>query len=443
MKIKREKIDADVQRILDRLHQNGFEAFVVGGAIRDLVMGNEPKDFDVVTDAGIDRIASLFEHTIPVGSRFGMSLVVLNGRTFEVAQFRQDGIYRDGRRPAYIRPATAEQDVKRRDFTINALIYDGDTEEVVDHVSGLDDIRQGIIRTIGDPDVRFAEDRLRMLRAIRFAARFGFTIEPATMEAIKRSASTITDMSPERIGQELGAMFSGSHPDRALDLLDTSRLLATVLPEVAAMKGVAQPPQFHPEGDVYVHTREMLRQFGSGSVTLGFGILLHDVGKPLTQTFSDRIRFNGHDIIGMNVADSILKRLRFPNDSIDRVRFLVGQHSKCMNAPQMRPAVLRRFILQDGFDELLELYRLDCLASHGNLDTYEFLRERMAEETFSGAGMPTPLLNGDDLITLGYQPGPLFSTILAWVYDEQLEGRVSTKDEATRAVRAEFPEAAE
>ena len=443
MKIRKKKIDTDVLRILDRLRQNGCEAYVVGGAVRDLVMGNEPKDFDIVTDAGIDRIASLFEHTVQVGESFGVSLVVINGRPYEVAQFREDGEYRDGRRPVSIRSATAERDVRRRDFTINALLYDSDTEEVIDYVSGIDDIRAGIIRTIGDPAVRFAEDRLRMLRAIRFAAGFGFAIEPAVMEAIRHSAPAITDISSERIGRELGAIFSGNHPDRALDLLDSSGLLGVVLPEVAAMKGVEQPPRYHPEGDVYVHTRGMLGHFGGGSVTLGLGILLHDVGKPRTQIFADRIRFTGHEVVGEDIAGSILKRLRFPGDTIKRVRFLVRQHSKFMNAPDMRPAVFRRFVSQDGFDELMELFRLDCLASHGNLDIYELVRERIAAKIPSGPAMPSPLLNGVDLKALGYRPGPIFSTILSWVYDEQLEGRVSTKEEAIRAVRAEFPMAAE
>ncbi len=437
------KLTCDIQTnarlILDRLKQNGFTAYIVGGAVRDMVMGREPKDYDIVTNADTGQVAALFERTVPVGAQFGVTLVVLDGKPYEVARFRTDGAYEDGRHPVCVTPATVEEDVQRRDFTINALLYDCDQEEVIDYVGGLEDIRGGIIRTIGDPGLRFAEDRLRMLRAVRFAARLGFAIEPETIESIREAAGAVIEVSPERIGQELVLMVSGIYPDRALELLDESGLLAVVLPEAAALKGVKQPPQFHPEGDVFIHTKEMLRLFGGGSVTLGFGILLHDIGKPSTQTFEDRIRFSGHDILGARIACSILRRLRLSNDIIERVVFLVDRHMDFMNVPRMRRSVLRRFICQDGFDELLELHRLDSLASHGDLDIYHFLKKTLAEQPAEGPELPPQLINGDDLIALGYTPGPLFKTMLSWAYDEQLEERLTTREQAIAAVRAEFP----
>ena len=443
MNISCRNIGPDARLIVDRLHQNGFSAYVVGGAVRDLAMGKEPEDFDIATDAGPEQVSALFERTIPVGAQFGVTLVILGGRSYEVARFRTDGMYEDGRRPVRVSPSTAEEDVKRRDFTVNALLYDCETEEVIDYVGGLRDIENRIIRTIGDPKERFAEDRLRMLRAVRFAARLEFSIEPAAMDAVREAAGTITEVSPERIGQELAKMFSGAHPDRALELLDGSGLLGVVLPEVAALKGVEQPPEFHPEGDVFAHTREMLRLWGGGSVTLGFGILLHDIGKPATQTFEDRIRFSRHDTVGARMACVILKRLRFSNDIRERIAFLVDRHMDFMNVPHMRRSVLRRFMSQEGFDELLELHRLDVLASHEDLDVYDFVRKAMAEETAVSPALPPPLVNGDDLIALGYKPGPLFKTMLSWAYDEQLEGKLTTREEAIAAVRAEFPEAGE
>jgi poly(A) polymerase len=439
IRIPCEQISADARSIVGRLTENGFTAYVVGGAVRDLVMGIEPKDYDIVTNAGIDQVAGLFERTVPVGARFGISLVVLHGKAYEVARFRTDGAYVDGRRPVSVTPATAEDDVRRRDFTINALLYDCARGEVIDSVGGLGDIRNRIVRTIGDPAVRFAEDRLRMLRAVRFAARLGFDIEPATLAAVRDHAPSVLEVSPERIGQELTAMFSGPNPDRSLDLLDQTGLLAVVLPEIAALKDVAQPPEFHPEGDVFIHTRKMLRLFGGGSVTLAFGILFHDVGKASTQTFEDRIRFSRHDTVGARIACDVLKRLRFSNEIVERVAFLVDRHMDFANVTRMRKSVLCRFISQDGFDELLELHRLDSLSSHGDLGIYDFIRKFKTEEPKAGPELPPPLLNGDDLIALGYTPGPLFKTMLSWVYDEQLEGRVATWEEAVSAVRKEFP----
>jgi tRNA nucleotidyltransferase/poly(A) polymerase len=440
--IKRSCIDSGALEIIDCLRGHGFEAFIVGGAVRDLVMGRTPKDWDIVTNAPVERVSTLFPRTVPVGAAFGVTLVIVDGQPYEVAQYRTEGPYEDGRRPSHVNPASAAEDVLRRDFTINALLYDTVTESVIDHTGGLADINGRLISTIGNPETRFAEDRLRMLRAVRFAARLGFSIDPPVMDAIRANASAISIVSPERIGQELAAMFSGEHPESALDLLDRSGLLNVVLPEIPALKGVEQPPEFHPEGDVYTHTREMLRLWGGGTVTLGFGILFHDAGKPSTITIEDRIRFNRHEQAGAEIAEAALKRLRFSQETISRVVSLVAEHMRFVNVRHMRRATIRRFITQEGFDELLELYRLDCLASNGILDTYRFICDTMREESATAgqnAGLPAPLLSGRDLIDLGYTPGQLFGIMLDWVYDEQLEGRLVSREDAIAAVRAKYP----
>ncbi len=422
--------------IVKRLHDAGFKAYIVGGAVRDMVMGVGPEDYDIATDASTSDVAKLFRHVIFVGEHFGVSLVVLGGKSYEVAQFRMDGVYKDGRRPSKIEPSTVYEDIGRRDFTINAMIYEPFQDRIIDNVGGRNDIKKGIIRTVGDPAVRFAEDRLRMLRAIRFAARFDFKIEPVTMEALLRHAGRIFDVSRERIGEELSKMFTCPHTGRALTLLDETGLLEIILPNVAAMKGVAQPAQFHPEGDVFEHTRYMLELFGGGSVTLAFGILLHDVGKPATATETDRIRFNSHDVVGAEMTSRILKRLRFSRETIIRVRALVRYHMRFRHVCEMKRSKLRRFMAMDGFDEMLELFRLDCLASHNSLELYEFVKDEMGRDI---TGLPEPLLSGDDLIGLGYEPGPLFGEIIKDVMDAQLEGLVSTRDEALELALRRFP----
>ncbi len=431
---------AEALSIISRLRDKGRRAFIVGGAVRDMVMGHEPKDFDIATDASPAEVERIFERVHPVGARFGVSLVMIGQNAFEVAMFRKDGVYEDGRRPGSVESSDEVEDVRRRDFTINALIYDPEEDRVIDHVGGVADIRKGIIRTVGDPFQRFGEDRLRMLRAVRFAARFGFTIEPATMEAIRMNAPRVLTVSAERIGDELAKMFSGPNPDRALTYLDESALLQVALPEVAAMKGVEQSPEHHPEGDVFTHTRLMLQLFGGGTVIMGFAVLLHDVGKPPTFTMTDRARFNRHDEIGAELAESILRRLRFDSETISRVSTLVRKHMQFMNVPRMRESTLRRFMAQPEFEELLELHRLDCLASHCDLSTYEFLRnriERQAEED-RPLTLPPPLITGEDLIALGMKPGPEFGRILREVQDAQLEESLSTKSEALEFVRDRF-----
>jgi len=423
-------------KIVRRLRDAGFRAYFAGGAVRDMIMGVESGDYDIATDASPEEVAALFTRVVPVGKRFGVSLVVLGGKSYEVAQFRTDGVYTDGRRPEKVEPSNELEDVRRRDFTINALMYDPVEERILDPVGGRRDIERRIIRTVGDPGERFAEDKLRILRAVRFAARFGFTIEPETMRALKTHGPGIHEVSAERIGEELAKMFTGPHPDRALALLDETGLLDVLLPEVAAMKGVRQPVRFHPEGDVFEHTKRMLEIFGGGTVTLAFGILLHDVGKPETFTEDDRIRFNRHDVAGAEKAEEIMRRLRFSKAVVERVKMLVRNHMRFIHVEKMRPSTFRRFIAMEGFDELLELFRLDCLASHGSLELYEFVREEMEK---GRAVLPEPLISGKDLLALGYEEGPLIGEILKDVMDAQLEGRIGTREEALSYVRRRHP----
>ncbi len=427
--------------IVRTLQNAGYTAYIVGGAPRDMLMGIEPKDYDIATDASPDNVAGLFDRIYPVGKKFGVSLVVIGGHSFEVSQFRKEGVYLDGRRPAEIEPAGETEDVNRRDFTINGILYDPEHDEFIDHVSGREDIDKGIIRAIGDPVRRFEEDHLRMLRAVRFAARFRFCIDPDTFMAIRRNAGKIKRISAERIGEELSKMFSGPHPADALTILDDTGLLKVVLPEVYTLKGVEQPKTYHPEGDVFEHTRLMLELFGGGSVTLAFGILLHDIAKPQTKTLAGRIRFHGHDKIGSEMAGAIMRRLRFPGDTVKKVRALVGGHMRFINASHMKQSTLRRFIAEDNFSELLELHRLDCLASHGNLDIYGSVKSEAAriERERETLKLPKPLVDGKYLISLGYKPGKEFTTILNSVTDAQLEGKLRTKEEAALFIRKMFP----
>ncbi|MFC1528488.1 CCA tRNA nucleotidyltransferase [Candidatus Latescibacterota bacterium] len=422
--------------IIKRLREAGFNAILVGGVVRDIIMGIKPEDYDIATDASPSDVERLFDRVVPIGKQFGVSIIILDGKSYEVARFRMDGIYEDGRRPSWIEPSTMKEDVKRRDFTINALMYDPFDDRVIDYVGGREDIRDRIIRTVGNPDQRFSEDLLRMLRGVRFAAQFDFTIERNTLDALRRHAPEILSVSSERIGEELMKMFTCDTPNRALTLLDETGLLDVVLPEVAVMKGVRQPPEFHPEGDVFEHTRNMLEISGGGTVSLAFGILLHDVGKPVTFTETDRIRFNRHAEAGAVIAADILGRLRFSREIIDRVCALVKNHMRFADAQNMRRSTLKRFIDMEGFEEMLELYRLECLVKHSSLEIYEFVKNTMEHEKDKPC---KPLINGDDLIELGYEPGHLFGKIIRNVMDAQLDGVISNREEAIEFVLRDFP----
>lgn len=425
--------------IVRKLRDKGFQAYFVGGCVRDLVMGREPQDYDVATDATPEHVVKLFPSSLTVGAQFGVVVVPREEGNVEVATFRSDGRYADGRHPAEVRYAkTAEDDVKRRDFTINGLLYDPLRARVLDYVGGQADIRSGRVRTIGDPLERFSEDRLRMLRAVRFTARFGFALDSGAREAIRKLASQISDVSAERVRDEMLKILTEGRARQGFELLDETGLLREVLPEVQAMQGVQQPPEFHPEGDVWTHTLLMLEGMRRPTPTLALGVLLHDVGKPPTFTVRERIRFDHHVAVGAQMAEAICARLRLSSRDTERVVELVRHHLRFKDFPQMRRSTQLRFLRMEGFDEHLELHRLDCASSHGDLTNYELAR-RMLEETPAAEIKPEPLLRGDDLIAEGYAPGPLFKTILRAVEDAQLEGKIHSREEALRLAKEHFP----
>jgi poly(A) polymerase len=425
--------------IVRRLRAQKFQAYFVGGCVRDLVMGREPADYDVATDATPDEVLRLYPESLTVGAQFGVVVVPREEGNVEVATFRSDGRYADGRHPEGVRFAkTPEEDVRRRDFTINGLLYDPVKEKVLDYVGGQADIRRRVVRTIGKPHERFAEDRLRMLRAVRFAARFEFKLDASALAAICVLAPEIQSMSAERVRDEILKILTDGHARRGFELLDQSALLGEVLPEVKAMQGVEQPPEFHPEGDVWIHTLMMLEGLRSPSPTLALGVLLHDVGKPRTFTVRERIRFDGHVEVGAKMAEEICGRLRLSVRERERVVELVRHHLRFKDFPRMRRSTQLRFLRMEGFDEHLELHRLDCLSSHRNLTNYEMAR-RMLEETPAEEIKPAPLVTGDDLIARGYTPGPVFKQILQAVEDAQLEGRVGSREDALRLVAEQFP----
>jgi putative nucleotidyltransferase with HDIG domain len=429
--------------ICDTLQRNGHQALLVGGCVRDLLLRREPADYDVTTDATPERVMELFPESIAVGAQFGVVLVPRDGLKVEVATFRSDIGYSDGRHPdRVVFSGTPEEDVRRRDFTINGLLMRHDTGEILDFVGGQADLEARVICAIGEPDGRFAEDKLRMLRAIRFAARFGFEIEHKTFRAIRRHAGAVTDVSAERIREELTKLLTEGAARPGFELLEKSWLLAVVLPEIAAMKGVPQPPQYHPEGDVWIHTLLMVEGLRAGtSATLAWGVLLHDVGKPPTfkpaSETGDRIRFDHHVDVGVRMAEAICRRYRFSNEETEQIVALVANHMRFMAVGQMRTSTLKRFVRLPRFEEHLELHRLDCLSSHRNLDSYgaveRFLAETPAEEV-----RPQRVLTGTDLSEMGYIPGPLFSEILGAVEDAQLEGQITSKAEAEAFVRKKF-----
>jgi poly(A) polymerase len=421
--------------IVKRLHEAGHIAYFAGGCVRDMVRGVEPRDFDIATDATPDHVRQLFAHTVPVGAQFGVVLVIEAGHQFEVATFRSDEAYVDGRRPTGVRYGTPEEDARRRDFTINGLFFDPVAGKLVDFVGGQADISRHVVRAIGDARQRFTEDKLRLLRCVRFASNLGFEIEPVTFAAVKELAWQIGVVSAERIRDELIKIFTRKNAGRGLELLDGSGLLKEVLPEVAAMKGVEQPPEFHPEGDVFVHTKLMLDAMGEADAVLAFAVLLHDVGKPPTfERAPDRIRFNEHERVGAEMAQKILRRLRFPNDEIDRILVCVAEHMRIRNVQEMRPAKLKRILARETFASELELHRLDCVVSHGKLDNYEFLKAQAAALPPETA-KPAPLLSGRDLLALGLKPGPLVGRILREVEELQLDERLKSREEALAYAR--------
>ena len=436
------------ERVCRVLRDAGYQAYFVGGCVRDILLGREPTDYDVATDATPDRVQQLFPHSLAVGAQFGVVVVTENSPAgdslqVEVATFRSDIGYSDGRHPDRVVYAkTPQEDVKRRDFTINALLLDPETNEILDFVGGRDDLRAGIIRAIGNAEDRFREDKLRMVRAVRFAARFRYTIEEATFAAIVKLAPEIHQVSAERIRDELTKLLTEGEARRGFELLDETRLLPELLPEIARMKGVEQPPQFHPEGDVWIHTLLMIEKLEPNcSPTVAWGVLLHDVGKPPTfkppSGPGDRIRFDEHAEVGTRMAEEICRRLRFSNEDTAQIAALVANHMRFKDVLQMKPATLKRFVRLDRFDEHMKLHRLDCSSSNGNLDNYDFMR-RFLDETPPEAVRPPRLLTGDDLVRLGYRPGPTFKAILEALEEAQLNGTLHTRAEALLLVQAKF-----
>jgi poly(A) polymerase len=448
--------------IVRTLREHGHQAYLVGGCVRDMVLGREPADYDVTTDATPDQVMRMFPETYAVGAQFGVVLVPHGSSdarevrpavdatsvptdhskadVVEVATFRSDIGYSDGRHPDRVQFSTdPREDVERRDFTINGLLLDPIKGEILDFVGGRQDLKAGIIRTIGSPEQRFEEDKLRMLRAVRFAARFEYTIDPVTFAAMQKLAGNIHQVSRERVRDELSKMLIEGHARRALLLLDESGLLQQVLPEISAMKGVEQPPQFHPEGDVFVHTLLLLEKLPRPSpMTLAWGALLHDVGKPATFRVADRIRFDGHVEVGVKMAEQICKRFRFSNHETEQILALVKNHMRFGDVQRMKESTLKKFMRLPRFEEHLELHRLDCQSSHGDLTSYEFTREKLVS-TPEASMRPAPLVTGNDLINAGYLPGPRFKEILAAVEDSQLEGQLQNKEQALAFVRQSFP----
>ncbi len=422
-------------KVIDRIHRNGHAAYLTGGCVRDLLLGRAPKDFDVTTSAQPDELLRLFPGADRVGAHFGVVLVREEGEQVEVATFRSDLEYTDGRHPVGVQFETdPRKDVLRRDFTINALLLDPANGKILDFVGGRADLDARLIRAIGDPERRFREDHLRLLRAVRFAARLGFEIETESFAAIQRLTSLIQSVSPERARDEIARILTEGGVRIGFELLDATGLLQQVLPEVAAMKGVQQPPEFHPEGDVWTHTLIMLDGLRDPSLTLALGVLLHDVGKPATFRVAERIRFDGHVEKGVEIAHALLTRLRFPNQVIEGVEALIANHMRFMEVPRMRESTLKRFMRMPDFEEHMALHRLDCLSSHGGLDNYEFVRRKQTDVPAEEL-KPAPLLTGKDLIAAGYRPGPAFGAVLHEIEDAQLEGRISTTEEALRMAR--------
>jgi poly(A) polymerase len=468
--------------IVRTLREHGHQAYFNGGCVRDMLLGREPADYDVATDATPEQVMRIFPETFAVGAQFGVVLVPfteskemvrenegsenaatlrkggasataggatalretathVKGDVVEVATFRSDVSYSDGRHPDEVRfSSDPREDVERRDFTINGMLLDPMTSEVLDFVGGREDLKRGIIRAIGEPERRFREDKLRMLRGVRFAARFGYEIEPVTFGATRRLAPQIHQVSAERIRDELTKMLTEGRAQRGFQLLDDTGLLERVLPEISAMKGVDQPPQYHPEGDVFVHTLLLLGKLPAGvSKTLAWGALLHDVGKPATfRVAPDRIRFDGHVEVGVKIAAEICRRLRFSNDQTDQILALIDNHMRFGQIFKMKESTLKRFLRLPGFEEHLELHRIDCLSSHGMLDAYDYAQKRLRSMP-PEAIRPAPLITGRDLIEAGYEPGPRFKEILSAVEDAQLEGRMATREDAMEYVRREFP----
>lgn len=434
-------MEQQARAVVQRLQTAGHVAFYAGGCVRDALLGLVPKDYDIATSAHPEEVQSLFERTVAVGAHFGVIRVLEGGHEFEVATFRSDQAYIDGRHPVGVTFSTPQLDAERRDFTVNGMFYDPIRAEVIDFVHGREDLQAGLLRAIGDPAERFREDRLRLLRAVRLTATFGFEIDPPTWAAIQANAAQIHSVSSERIREELVRIFTSPGRVRGFDLLDASGLMAQILPEIEALKGCEQPPQFHPEGDVFVHTRRMLELLpAQTSVPLVFSVLFHDIGKPATFSLDPaegRIRFSGHDKVGAEMTVAVMERLRFSREVIEATTQAVANHMVFKDVQSMRVARLKRFMASPYFEDELELHRVDCASSHGMLDNYEFLKAKR-EEFANEPLIPPPLVNGRDVLALGWKPGPKIGEILEAVQTRQLEGTLTSREEALAWIGQEF-----
>ena len=430
---------ATATNIVHRLQTAGFEAFWAGGCVRDMLLGREPKDYDVATNARPEQIEKLFPKTIPVGRQFGVILVIEEGREFQIATFRAESTYTDGRRPESVRFSDAREDAIRRDFTVNGLFFDPAASQLYDWVGGEADLRAKRIRTIGSPAERFAEDHLRLLRAIRLAAQLGFEIEPDTFSAVRKHAEKISRVSAERIRDELIKLFAPPHAARGLTLLHESGLMPHVLPELVPALTCEQSPDYHPEGSVFNHIRLMLEHLPDPlpDASLPWAAILHDIGKPDTAARNEqtgRIHFYEHEKVGAVMAEAILQRLRFPRKQTEEITAAVRHHMQFKDAPNMRKSTLRRMLLRETFPLELELHRIDCLGSHRRLDIYDFLQQQRAELK-NQPHLTPPLLTGDDLIALGMKPGPGIGAALHELRDKQLAEELGTPEQAREWVK--------
>ena len=425
--------------IISRLREKGYQGYLAGGCVRDHLLGKPPQDYDIATDARPETVQEIFPRTLAVGTQFGVILVIIDGEPFEVATFRHDGPYLDGRRPSHVRFASLQEDILRRDFTINGMMYDPVADRVIDLVGGREDLSRRVVRAIGAPQARFQEDRLRMVRAVRFAAGLGFAIEEGTLRAIADQAASITQISWERIGEEVTRILTEGGAKKGFELLDATGLLRAIFPEIEAMKGVEQTPDFHPEGDVFTHTLLILSHLAPcPSESLAYGCLLHDIAKPVcVKREVGRVTFYGHSEKGAEIAVEILKRLKRSRAVWERAAYLVKSHLRHTQAPKMRLSTLKRFLGEEGIEELLELTRIDALSANGDLQYYDFCRRKMAELKAEQIH-PEPLLRGRELIEMGFTPGPLFQKILHQVEEAQLEGELRTKEQAVAWVMKHY-----
>lgn len=432
--------DIPARYIVETLRSSGYQAYWAGGCVRDRLRNIPPKDYDVATSAKPDDVLKLFDQSLAVGAAFGVIVVRREGHSIEVATFRTDSTYSDGRHPDSVTFSTPRDDALRRDFTINGMFFDPVTEEIIDFVGGQEDLKARLIRCIGRPEQRFSEDALRLLRCIRFASVLDFTIEKETWDTLCRLSGQVTRVSVERIRDEITRILTGPHPGNGLDLLDQSGLLAHIIPECLPLKGCPQPPQWHPEGDVWTHTKIMLNLLNKPSPELAWSVLLHDIAKPdcLTTDRDGRIRHSGHESVGAEKAVTLLQRLRFSNDFIKRVHDGVRYHMQFKDVSGMKPSTLKRMMARETFAMEMELHRVDCLSSHGKLDNYHFLEERQnhwePEEI-----KPSPLITGHDLIAMGFVPGPSLGKVLDEIQELQLDGALSSRGEALEYLRKKYP----